>query len=333
MLNNRFFDSPDRMADDIIQGFSLVWNDYVKAAGHCIYYKQLETTEPRIGTMYLGGAGHEPGSLAFIGREWENLRVIGDIFAAPSAQTVLEGIRLLDKGKGVFLYCGNHEGDVMAARLAVRLAKREGREVSLFIIRDDCSVFGRDEMDSRRHVCSGPLLSKMIGAAVSKGYTMQELMEIGDKFTRNVSAISVASKGAHHPITGRLLTDIPDGKMVIGMGHHGEGSQQQQDLLSSVETVRIMVGKIIADLGLEAGDQVAIMLNGSGGLSYMELMIAYRNIVDCLGDLGISIYFKLAGSFTTTMDQIGFGIGLLRLDGEMQELISAPCKTPFYTFA
>lgn len=330
MTGYGFFDSTETMADDIIEGYGLVWNDYVSVKNHCIYYKGLEKSESRIGTMYIGGAGHEPGSLAFIGRDWENLRVLGDIFAAPGAKAILEGIHILDKGRGILLYCGNHEGDVLAAKTAVRMAKREGINIELFIMKDDCSLYGRDEVDKRRHVCTGPLLSRMLGAAAGS-YSMEEMLTLCEKYTSNVAALAVAYKGAHHPVTGMLLSDIPEGKMSVGMGHHGEGSKDYIDKLPAKDTVDLMAERITNDIGLGTDDDVIIMLNGSGGTSYSELMVVYKDVDDYFRNRGIKIFDKVVGSFTTTVDQAGFGLGVLRVDKEMKNLFKSPCITPFRT--
>ena len=243
-MQTKFFNEPEGIADEILEGFGLAWQDYVEVHDHSVIWKGLLDAPPRIVTLYIGGAGHEPGSLAFIGRDWENVRILGDIFAAPSVKTIMEGIRLADRGKGIFFYCGNHDGDVMAAKMAVKMARREHINVELFIIRDDCSVYDRNELDQRRHICTGPILSKMLGAASTEGYTMEKMLALAERFTANVAALSVANHGATHPVTGRLLSHIPEGKMVIGMGHHGEGAKQYLDMTSSQNTVSLMAAKI-----------------------------------------------------------------------------------------
>ena len=330
-MRTKFINDPEHLADEILEGFGLAWKDYVEVHDHSVIWKGLLEAPPRIVTLYIGGAGHEPGSLAFIGEDWENVRVLGDIFAAPSAKTILDGIQLSNRGKGVFFYCGNHEGDVMAAKVAVKMARRERIDVELFVIKDDCSVYGRDEFDQRRHICTGPILSKMLGAASSAGYSMAEMRTLAERFTENVAALSVANRGATHPVTGQPLSVIPEGKMVIGMGHHGEGAKQYLDMRSSRETVMLMASQICGDIGLREGDEVIVMINGAGSTSYSELMVVYKDACHFLRDRGIHVCGNLVGSFTTTMEQGGFAMGLVRADEEMKRLFNAPCRTPYVT--
>jgi len=331
MSKRKFINDPSTIADEFLEGFGLALSDYVEIHGHSVIYRGLLDEPPRITTMYIGGAGHEPGSLAFVGKGYENLRVVGDIFAAPSPQTVLEGIHLINRGKGIFFYCGNHEGDVMAAKMAVKMARREGIEIELFIMKDDCGIYSRDEIDQRRHLCCGSMLGKMLGAAAERGYTLDQMRALAEKFTENVASLSVANRGATHPVTDQLITDIPEGKMIIGMGHHGEGPKNLMDMETSEKTVELMAGKIYDDIGLQSGDEVLVTINGSGATTYMELMIIFKDTVRFLEKRGVSVCGNLVGSFTTTQEQAGFVMSMVRVDDEMKILFRDPCRTPFVT--
>lgn len=335
MSKRKFINNPDTIADEFLEGFALALPDFVDVKGHCVMYKGMMTDEnPKIITMYLGGAGHEPGSLSFIGRGWENLRVVGDIFAAPSAKTVLEGIHLANEangGKGIFFYCGNHEGDVMAAKMAVKKAKKEGINIELFIMKDDCSVFDRTEMDQRRHLFCGSVLSKLFGAASEAGYTMEQMRALGNRFLDNVASLAAANRGATHPVTDQMITEIPEGKMVIGMGHHGEGAKDYLDMMTSANVVETMASRIAADINLKEGDEVIATINGAGSTTYMELMILYKDLVHYLENRGVTVVNRLVGTFLTTQEQAGFIMSIARVDKEMQTLFNAPCRTPFVT--
>lgn len=334
MSKRKFINSPDTITDEVLEGVSLALGDFVEVRGHVVMRKGLLDDEPKTMTMTLGGSGHEPSGLGFTGKGWENLKVIGDIFAAPGPKTVLEGIRYAYQasgGKGIFFYCGNHAGDVMSAKMAIKMAKKEGIDVELFIMADDCSAFSREERDQRRNLCCAPTLGKMLGAASEAGYNIEQMKKLGDKYLDNVASIAVANRGASHPVTDQMISEIPEGQMVIGMGHHGEGAKGSLDMKTSRETVDIMAGKIFDDIGLKEGDEVIVTLNGSGATTYMELMIVYKDIVHFLSERGIKVVGNIVGSYITTQEQAGFIMSMVRVDNEMKKLFDAPCRTAFVT--
>ena len=82
----KFIDDPAELVDDLLEGLALVMADYVNVIGHTVVRKGLQDEAPKVTSVTMGGAGHEPSSLGFLGRGWECVKVIGDIFAAPSAE-------------------------------------------------------------------------------------------------------------------------------------------------------------------------------------------------------------------------------------------------------
>ena len=331
MSTKKFINNPDTITDELLQGVAEVYDEFLDVQGHVVMRKNLRTDEPKVTTMTLGGSGHEPSCLGFTGKGWEQLKVIGEIFAAPGPEAVLEGIRLADRGKGIFFYVGNHAGDVMSAKMAIKMAKKEGIKVDMHIMTDDCAAFGRDELDQRRNLMCAPTLGKMLGAAAEADWTCEQMHALCDKYMDNVASLAVANHGATHPVTDQPISVIPDGQMIIGMGHHGEGAKGGMPMKTSKETVEIMAGKIADDIGLKAGDEVIVTLNGSGATTYMEMYIIYKDIVEFLKARGVKVFDKLVGEFVTTQEQAGFIMSMVRVDDEMKQLFKAPCRTAFRT--
>ena len=332
MSKRKFINQADTIADELLEGVALVFEDYVDVKGHIVMRKGLlEEKNPTVTVMTLGGAGHEPSSLGFCGMGWEHLKVIGDIFAAPGPETVLQGIRYADRGKGVFFYVGNHAGDLMSAKMAVKKARKEGIEVEMVVMYDDCSAFSRQEREQRRNLCCAPTLGKFLGAAAAAGYSLQEMKQLAERYMDNVASLAVANRGATHPATDLPISVIPDGELVIGMGHHGEGAKNSIPMMSAREIIARVAGQICDDIGLAPGDDVIVTLNGSGSTTYMELLILYKDLFHYLKDRGIHIYGKLVGEYITTQEQAGFILNMVRVDQEMKTLFDAPCRTAFVT--
>ena len=327
----KFIDRPDQAVEDMLEGLRLVMAEYVDVVGHMVVRRGLRAEEPKVTSVTLGGAGHEPSSFGFSGRGWECVKVVGDIFAAPSAVSVAEAIRYADLGKGVLLYAGNHAGDVMSAKLAIKLLKRENIQVELVLLTDDISSFGREQIGERRGMAGSLALGKVIGAACEAGYPLQEVKRVAQRCNQQTATLAVATRGATHPVNGQVISQISPGRMVIGMGQHGEGSGAEETLQSARETIRTMGDRLAADLALSAGDRVSVTLNGAGSTTYLELLILYRDVTAYLAERGVTVAEKIVGEFLTTQEQGGFQLSFLKLDAELEQLMKAPCRTAFRT--
>lgn len=325
----KFIDHPAALVDDMLEGLALVMEDYVDIIGHTVIRKGLQDEPPKVTSVTMGGAGHEPSSLGFLGRGWECVKVIGDIFAAPSAVAVADAIRLADKGKGVLLYVGNHDGDVLSAKLALKLLKRDGISVELVILRDDISSFGREQRQERRGMAGSLALGNVIGAACEAGYSLPEVKRVAEDCAARTATLSAATRGATHPANGLPISHISPGKMVIGMGQHGEGLGMEEPLLPAQEVIQRMGSRLCADLELQDGDSISLTLNGTGSTTYMELLILYRDAVKYFQSRGISISAKLVGEYLTTQEQAGFQLSCVKLNEELAALLNAPCHTFF----
>jgi phosphoenolpyruvate---glycerone phosphotransferase subunit DhaK len=325
----KFINSVDTITDEMLEGLSLAFDEYLDIRGHIVIRKGFEKDEPRVTTMTMGGSGHEPSTLGFCGKGWDSIKVIGDVFAAPGPETVLEAIRIADRGKGILLYVGNHAGDVLSTKIAVKMARREGIEIEYVILADDISSFSREEKDQRRGMAASLSLGKVLGAAAESGRSLIEVKEIAMRYIDNVASLAIATRGATHPSTGQYISVIPEGQMIIGMGQHGEGNNSGIGMLSSEETVKLMADRIIEDISLKENESVITTVNGSGSTTFMELMILYKDLTKYLDEKGIKIAGKIVGEFLTTQEQAGFQMSMVRADQELIELFNAPCRTAF----
>ena len=324
----KFVNSKETITDEMLEGLQMVLEDYVDIRGHVVARKGV-SEERGASILTMGGSGHEPSSYGFIGRGWECAKVIGDIFAAPGPAAVLEGIRCVDHGEGVLLYVGNHAGDVMSAKMAQKLAERAGIHVEVVVFYDDVSSFPRDRKEQRRGLAGTLGLGKVLGAACERHYTLEELKAVAEKYREGAASLVVATSGATHPVTEQALSVIPEGKMIIGMGHHGEGAGKAVDMVTSKEIIKIMADRLSDDLQLRSGEKVLVILNSAGSTTYMELMILYKDVYEYLKEKGVEIRWKIVGEYLTTQEQAGVQLSFIRLDEELCELVDDPCDTAF----
>ena len=140
---------------------------------------------------------------------------------------------------------------------------------------------------------------KIAGAAAAEGKSLEEVAAIAQRFADNMATLAVAVRGATHPSTGAALADLGEDDMEIGMGQHGEGGGGRQPMKTTDETAEIMVNALVKDIGIQSGEKVMLIINGSGATTLMEQLIVYRKAVDVLKQQGIEVVANYIGEMLT----------------------------------
>ena len=117
--------------------------------------------------------------------------------------------------------------------------------------------------------------------------------------------------------------------MEVGIGIHGEPGTHREKMVTANEIVDHLLDKILADIDY-TGQEVAVLVNGSGATPLMELYIINNHVADVLAAKGIKVYKTLVGNYMTSIEMAGFSLSLLRLDDELKALLDAPADTPAY---
>ena len=110
------------------------------------------------------------------------------------------------------------------------------------------------------------------------------------------------------------------------MGIHGEPGIERKKLEPADAVMDEILGIVLPDMNLQSGERVAVMINGLGGLPLMDQYICYRRVHDVLTEKGVTIAKSMVGNYATSMDMIGMGVTLVRLDDEIEELLAAPAS-------
>ena len=129
------------------------------------------------------------------------------------------------------------------------------------------------------------------------------------------------------PAVGKPGFALGENEIEIGMGIHGEPGVQRTGVKTAKETAEILLDKILADYDY-SGSEVAVLVNGLGGTPLMELYILNMELQKLLEEKGIKAYKTLVGNYMTALDMTGCSLTLMKLDGELKELLDTPCDTP-----
>ena len=65
----------------------------------------------KVGIVIGGGSGHEPAFAGYVGRGLADAAAVGNVFASPSPEQIMDAARAVDGGAGVLFLYGNYTGD------------------------------------------------------------------------------------------------------------------------------------------------------------------------------------------------------------------------------
>jgi len=323
----KFIDNPDELTQDLLEGYSLAYDDIIELVSERMVVNKKLKDANRVTIVSLGGTGHEPALSCFVGEGMLDIAVAGDIFAAPDPQTCLQALKLADKGHGVLFLVLNHAGDMLCANVTMQLAGKAGLNVRKVVTQEDISNAPRSNADDRRGLGGAVPLYHICAAAANEGKSLDEIAAIAQQYADEMATIAVAARCATHPATGYAFGDLGEFDMEIGMGQHGEGGGGRMPMKTAKETIEIMADALVKDLSLASGDQVFVMINGSGATTLMEMFILYRDCVNYLGNLGIQVVANMIGEFLTVQEQAGFQLNIAKWNDEYIRLWDTPARS------
>lgn len=332
IMQTKFINSPENITAELLEGYVLAYPDQVKLAAENIVVRAQPKSEDKVAIVTLGGSGHEPALSGFVGEGMLDCSVVGDIFAAPGAQRLFQALQLMKREAGILLVVLNHSGDVMSANMACQLAQRAGIKVAKVLTHDDISAGIGADVNDRRGLAGCVPLYKILGAASEEGKSLEELVEIAERYNKNVTTLAVAMRSCSHPQNGAVITDLPEGIMEIGMGQHGEGGGGQKPLVSADETAAEMVDQLCQQLQPQSGDKMMLIINGVGATTHMELNIVFRKAYKEIEARGLKVVVSRIQELLTVQEQAGFQMILARLDDDhVDYLKNKPSNAPYWT--
>jgi len=328
----KLINDPNAVVDEMIQGYVAAYPQYVKVLeSHKRAVVSVNTVRPgKVGIVIGGGSGHEPAFMGLIGRGFVDGVPVGNVFASPPPDPILEVTRAVNGGAGVLYMYGNYAGDCMNFDMAAELAGMEGIRVETVLVTDDVASAPKEEAHRRRGIAGGFFVYKAAGAAADKGYSLDDVVRVARKANDSVRTMGVALTPCAVPQTGMPSFVLADDEMEIGLGIHGEPGVERGKLKTANEVADELVRRIVEDMPLGAGDRVAVLVNGLGSTTYMEQFIVYRRVAEKLKELNVQVHRSFVGEFVTSLEMGGCSVSILKLDDELAEMIDHPVDTPMY---
>ncbi|WP_411681011.1 dihydroxyacetone kinase subunit DhaK [Clostridium thailandense] len=307
-------------------------------AAHPQHVKKLEnvnvlvrTDGPVKGKVALvsgGGSGHEPLDGGYVGKGMLDAAVAGAIFTSPTPDQIYEAIKAADSGNGVLIIILNYTGDIMNFEMAKDMAEMEGIKVDTVIVNDDVAVENSTYTAGRRGIAGTIFINKIAGAAAESRRSIEEVKAVTQKAIDNVRSMGMALSSCIVPASGKPIFEIGEDEMEIGMGVHGEPGIRREKIKSADEIVDELMSKILDDMKLASGDEVAVLVNGLSSTPLIELYIINNRVSQILKEKGVKTHKTFVGEYMTSLEMAGFSISLLKLDAELKELFDAPADSP-----
>lgn len=327
MRMKKFLNDPKNVVRELLEGYVLAHPDKVKLSGAGTVVRVAPKAPGKVRLVTIGGSGHEPGLSGFVGKGMLDVSVAGEIFAAPGAPKCVDALRdACKEGSSALLIVLNHAGDVLSANISMEMAQREKLPVKMVLTEEDIS----GPVGDRRGLVGCVAVYKVAGAAAELGASLDECAGIAQRMADNMRTLAVAVRTATHPATGHPIFELGDDEMEIGMGQHGEAGTGRMTLKSADETAKIMLEKLLDDLGAKEGDELLVLLNGAGATTLMELFLIFRRVAQLLEVKKIKLVRSAIGEFITTQEQAGFQMMIARMDPELIRLWDEPADAPFF---
>jgi len=282
----------------------------------------------RVAVISGGGSGHEPAHAGYVGPGLLTAAVAGNVFTSPSVDAVLAAIRTAAGAAGVVLIVKNYTGDRLNFGLAAELAKQEGIPAEVVVVADDVALQGVVEPQRRRGIAGTVLIHKVAGAAAEAGRSVTEVAELARAAAAGLGSMGVALGACTVPIAGKPGFELGETEIELGLGIHGEKGVERTAMKPADELVDTILGAIVRDRGLKAGEKVALLVNGLGATPPMELAIVARRALAHLREKGIAVAWAQAGDFLTALEMPGCSLSVLPLDEERLALLDAPASAP-----
>ncbi len=322
----KIINKPNEVVDEMVEGFVKAHAGLISKTDNprVLKYKAAPI-EGKVGIVTGGGSGHKPAFIGYIGKNMVDAVAVGEIFSSPPAQMFYDAFKAADSGKGVACLYGNYAGDNMNVKMAIEMADDDDIAVKTVVANDDVPSAPGDQLNKRRGVAGEILMWKVGGAKAAMGANLDEVIAAAQKAINNTRSMGIGLSPCAIPEVGHPNFKIEEGKMEVGIGHHGEPGLDVCALETAAQIAQRIADIILPDLPFNSGDDVAVLISGLGATPPMELYILFNDVEKILTDKGINIHIAYVGNYFTSLEMAGVTLTLMKLDDELKACMDYEC--------
>ncbi len=318
------------VAEESLAGYLLAYRKYYKKIGEYNAFKYRGHRKDKVALVIGGGSGHDPLFSGFCGAGLADAVANGNICASPNPELICAAAKEVDQGKGVLFIYGNYAGDNLNFDMAEEMCRAEGMKTAHVREWDDFASAPKERITDRRGIAGDVYTIKIAGAACDTGLSLEEVTRIAGKARDNTSTIGLATSPGTLPGNEKPTFEIADDEMEFGMGLHGEPGIERTKMMPCSDMVERMYSELKAEMELEEGDEIAVLVNGLGSTPLLELNLVYYELYKRMHRDGLKVYDAEVKIYCTCMEMGGFSITFLKLDDELKKYYDMPCYSPYY---
>jgi dihydroxyacetone kinase len=324
----KIINKDSNVVDEMMSGYLAAYERYFERVpgNNAILYKGRR--KGKVSFVIGGGSGHEPLFSGFVGKGLADAAACGNIFASPNPQLIFETAQAVDEGKGVIFLYGNYAGDNLNFVMAEELCELNDIKTAHVRVWDDCASAPKERIEDRRGIAGDVYVIKVIGAACDAGLSLEEVLRIGEKARDNINTIGLATCPGSIPGLDKPTFELGENEIEFGMGLHGERGIERTTMKPANELVDRMYDEIKKEMGLKKSDEVAVLVNGLGSTTLLELNTVYFELDKHLKADGLKVHDSEVKCFCTCQEMGGFSITILRLDEELKKYYDTACCSP-----
>ena len=320
----------DHVVEEMLAGYLSAYRRYYKRIGEYNAFTYKGHRKDKVALVIGGGSGHEPLFSGYCGAGLADGVACGNICASPNPELIYETAKAVDQGKGVLFIYGCYAGDNLNFDMAEELCRADGMKTAHVRVWDDCASAPKERITDRRGIAGDVFVIKAAGAACDAGLAFDEVVRIAEKARDNINTIGLATSPGTLPGNDKPTFELPDDEVEFGMGLHGEPGIERTKMKPADELVGRMYAELKAEMNLQEGDEVAVLVNGLGSTPLLELNIVYYDLHRLMAADGLRVHDAEVKTYCTCMEMGGFSITMLKRDEELKRYHDAPCYSPYY---
>lgn len=319
----KLLNDPFDAVDEMLDGIELALDGRVRrlASGRGLVRTQRHPGR-RVGIVTGGGSGHEPAFLGYVGSGVADGAAVGNVFASPAANPIVEVGEAVNAGEGVLFVYGNYEGDIMNFGLGAEFLADAGIPTETALVTDD--VASAPSPAARRGVAGSVVVLKAAGARADEGAGLEDVLAAARAANDRTRTVGVGLGPCVVPTAGLATFQIAEGEMDIGMGIHGEAGLRRVPISRAEDLARELVTMILEDRPPAEGERLLVLVNTLGATPLMEGYVVLRGVTEALRSAGVAVHRSLVGEYVTSLEMTGLSLTLVSLDDELRRLLDAP---------
>lgn len=326
----KIMNKDSNVVNEMLSGYLAAYQRYYEQVPGYNAFIYKGRRKNKVSLIIGGGSGHEPLFSGFAGKGLADAVACGNIFASPNPQLICETAKAVDEGKGVLFVYGCYAGDNLNFDMAEELCEFEDIKTAHVRVWDDCASAPKERIEDRRGIAGDIYVIKVAGAACDAGLELEEVLRITEKARDHINTIGLATSPGTIPGADKPTFELGEDEIEFGMGLHGEPGIERTKMKPASELVNRMYAEIKTEMGLKENDEIAVLINGLGSTTLLELNIVYHELYKHMTEDKLVVHDAEIKNYCTCQEMGGFSITILKLDEELKKYYDAECFSPYY---